>query len=215
MKVRILILASSLVLVACKEQNVAPPAPQIEAPSPSPSTRYLLRRIAVATEESLYGLDAGTALQLVEERPGSLLVQAQGMQFEIDPRDTTDDPSEAESALMRSTEGKAVRRVAIPAQWQTEDRKFLAAENLRRSTATQISHLRASIDSARAHIARLEAKPARTGREESITVLNGDSRGRPLLEEDVRRQSISLLQSYIADCDREIQALSDTAPGEE
>ena len=69
MKVRILILVTGLVLVACKEQQVAPPAPQIEAPSASPPTRYLLRRVAVATDESLYGLDAGTALQLVEERP--------------------------------------------------------------------------------------------------------------------------------------------------
>ncbi len=118
MKVRILILASSLVLVACKEQQVAPPAPQIEAPSPSPSTRYLLRRVAVATEESLYGLDAGTELQLIEERPGRLLVQAQGMQFEIDPRDTTDNPSGAERVLLPAKEGKAVRRGAIAAQWQ-------------------------------------------------------------------------------------------------
>ena len=214
MKVRILILTSSLILVGCKEQQVAPPAPQIEAPSPSPSTRYLLRRVAVATQESLYGLDAGTEVQLVEERPGRLLVQAQGMQFEIDPRDTTDDPSEAGRVLMRSKEGKAVRRVAIAAQWQTEDRKFLAAENVRRSTVEQISHLRASIDSARAHIARLEAKPARASRGESIAALDDNSRGQPL-EEDARRQSISLLQSYIADCDREIQTLSDATPGEE
>jgi hypothetical protein len=213
MKVRILILASSLVLVACKEQQVAPPAPQIEAPSPLPSTRYLLRRVAVATEESLYGLDAGTELQLIEERPGRLLVQAQGMQFEIDPRDTTDDPSAAERVL-RPKEGKAVRRGAIAAQWQTEDREFLAAENIRRSTAEQISHLRASIDSATAHIARLKAKPARTGRGESIAALDDNSSGRPR-EVDARRQSISLLQSYIADCDREIQMLSDATPGEE
>ncbi|HEY5954308.1 MAG TPA: hypothetical protein VIT18_08080 [Terrimicrobiaceae bacterium] len=213
MKVRILILASSLVLVACKEQQVAPPAPQIEAPSPSPSTRYLLRRVAVATEESLYGLDAGTELQLIEERPGRLLVQAQGMQFEIDPRDTTNDPSAAERVL-RPKEGKGVRRGAIAAQWQTEDREFLAAENIRRSTAEQISHLRASIDSARAHIARLEAKPARAGRGQSIAALDDNSSGRPR-EVDARRQSISLLQSYIADCDREIQMLSDATPGEE
>jgi hypothetical protein len=214
MKVRILILASSLVLVACKEQQVAPPAPQIEAPSPLPSTRYLLRRVAVATEESLSGLDAGTELQLIEERPGRLLVQAQGMQFEIDPRDTTDNPSGAKRVLLRAKEGKAVRRVAIAGQWQTEDREFLAAENIRRSTAEQISHLRASIDSARAHIARLEAKPGRTGGERAFAALDDNSRGRPL-EEDARRQSIALLQSYIADCDREIQMLSDATPGEE
>jgi hypothetical protein len=208
MKVRILILATSLVLVACKEQQVAPPAPQIGAPSSSPPTRYLLRRVAVATDESLYGLDAGTALQLVEERPDRLLVQAEGMQFEIDPRDTTEDPTEAERVLTDAKEATAVRQVALATQCRTEDRKFLAAENRRRSTAEQISHLRASIASARAHIARLEAGP-----EESIAAREDNWRGRPS-EEDARRKSIALLQSYIADCDREIQTLSDTT-GEE
>ena len=213
MKARILILTTSLVLVACNERPVAPPAPQIEAPSPSPSTRYLLRRVAVATEESLYGLDAGTELKLIEERPGRLLVQAEGMQFEIDPRDATDAPREAENALIRAKESKMVRGIAPAAQWQTEDRKFLAAENLRRSTAEQISHLRASIDSARAHIARLEAKPDRTRHGESIAALA--DRSVRSLEEDARRQSISLLHSYIVDCDRKIQTLSDATPGEE
>ena len=214
MKVRILVLMGSLALVACEERRGVPPAPQIEAPSPSPPMRYLLRRVAVSTDESLYGLEAGTALQLMEKRPGRLLVQAEGVQFEIDPRDTTDDPSEAQNVLMRSKESKAVRGVALAAQWQAEDRKFLAAENLRRSTAEQISHLRASIDSARAHIAGLEAKPDRAGRGENIAALEDHSSGRPL-EEDSRRRSISLLQSYIVDCDRKIQKLSEATPGEE
>jgi hypothetical protein len=84
MKARILFLMGSLVLAACKEPQVSSDEPTA-APTPSPAVVYLARRVAIATEESLYGLEAGTELNLIEERPASLLVEAEGMQFEIEP----------------------------------------------------------------------------------------------------------------------------------
>jgi hypothetical protein len=135
MKARILFLVGSFVLAACKEPQVSSAEPQIAAPSPSPRALYLLRRVAIATEESLYGLEAGTELKLIEERPASLLVEAEGMQFEIDPRDVTNDREQA----------RAIRQSAVATRWQMEDRRFLAEENLRRLAADE-AHLRNAVD---------------------------------------------------------------------
>ena len=93
MKARILWLIGCLVLVGCDEAQVSSGEPPSSTPTataiPSAGQLYLAERVAVATDESLYGLKAGTELKLIEERPTGLLVEAEGMQFEIDPSQTT------------------------------------------------------------------------------------------------------------------------------
>ena len=92
MKARILFLVGSLVLGACKEPTVSSEQPAIATPSPAPRVVYLLRRVAVATEDSVYGLDPGSELKLLDERSGRLLVETKGVQFEISQHDATHDP---------------------------------------------------------------------------------------------------------------------------
>ncbi len=152
MKARILFLVGSLVLAACKEPQVSSDRPQISSdgpqiatPTPSPAVVYLARRVAIATEESLYGLEAGTELKLVEERPASLLVEAEGMQFEIDPRDVTNDREQAERLLAQTKTARTTRQSAVAARWQMEDQKFLDEENARRLAAEE-AHLRTDVD---------------------------------------------------------------------
>jgi hypothetical protein len=145
MKARILFLVGSLVLAACKEPQVSFDEPQIATPTPSPAVVYLARRVAIATEESLYGLEAGTELKLVEERPASLLVEAEGMQFEIDPREVTNDREQAERVLAQTKTARATRQSAVATRWQIEDQRFLAEENLRRLAAEE-AHLRTAVD---------------------------------------------------------------------
>jgi hypothetical protein len=205
MKARILFLAGSLVLTGCKEPQVSSDQSQMTTPAPSPRVLYYLsRRVAVASEESLYGLEAGTELKLIEARPGRLLVEAQGMQFEIDQREVIHDREQAERLRARAEKEKEIQRVAIG--WHVEDRKFLAEENIRRSAAEQIAHLRNAIGSARAEISRLEARHSRTALEGLAATPS---------EDRARRQRISTLQAYIADCDREIQILSEAIPAAE
>jgi hypothetical protein len=216
MKARILLLVGSLILGACKEQRVSSEQPAIATPSPTPRLVYLLRRVAVATENSLYGLDPGSALKVVEERSGQLLVETQGVQFEISQRDATNDPDQAQKLLARAEEEKAIRRVAMTTRLQIEDQRFLAEENARRrSLATmRVAHLRNAIDSAREEIARLEAESAPTGEEDAVMNDDGsNSRATASLEDNARRQRISVLQTHIAECDREIQMLSDAMAG--
>jgi len=200
MNARILFLVGSVVLAACKEPPVSSDQPQMTTPSPSPPVLYYLsRRVAVATEESLYGLEAGTELKLIEARPDRLLVEAEGMQFEIDQREVINDREQAEMLRTRAEKGKEIQRVAMG--WRVEDPKFLAEENTRRSAAEQITHLRNAIGSARAEITTLEVGPSQTG-------LDGPLGAAPS-EDRARQQRISNLQAYIADCDREIQILSE------
>ena len=68
MKARILLVVGSLVLGACKEPPVSSQRPARTTPSSVSRPVYLLRRVAVATTDSLYGLDAGTRLKVIEER---------------------------------------------------------------------------------------------------------------------------------------------------
>jgi hypothetical protein len=205
MKARILFLAGSLVLAGCKEPQVSSEQSQMTTPAPSSRVLYYLsRRVAVASEESLYGLEAGTELKLIEARPGRLLVEAQGMQFEIDQREVIHNRGQAEGLRARAEKGKEIQRVAIG--WHVEDRKFLAEENIRRSAAEQIAHLRNAIGSAKAEITKLEARPSQTALEGPAVTPS---------EERARRQRISTLQAYIADCDREIQILSEAIPAAE
>lgn len=211
MKARILLVVGSLVLGACKEPPVLSQRPASTTPSSVSRPVYLLRRVAVATTDSLYGLDAGTQLKVIEERPGRLLVETQGVQFEIDQRDATNDSDKANMLLARAEEEKTVRQVAMATRLRIEDRKFLAEENIRRLSAAgmQVAHLRRAVDSARAEIASLEAaQSAPTGYRELNTTSDETSSSAPL-EDDARQQRISFLRTYIADCDREIQMLSD------
>jgi hypothetical protein len=146
MKARILFLMGCFVLVGCKEPNVSSDAPPTATPpTSSPAVVFLARRVAIATEESLYGLEAGTELKLIEERPAGLLVEAEGMQFEIDPRDVTNDREQAERLLADAKKGKAIRQSAVATRWQIEDQRFLAEENIRRLAADE-THLRNLVD---------------------------------------------------------------------
>jgi hypothetical protein len=210
MKARILLVVGSLVLGACKEPPALSEQPAITTPSPVPRPVYLLRRVAVATEDSLYGLDAGTQLKVIEERPGRLLVETQGVQFEIDQRDTTNDPDKAKVLLARAEEEKPARQVAMATQLRIEDQKFLAEDiRSRGSTSMQVAHLRGAIASARDEIARLEAvQSAPTGYRER-NAASDETSGGASLEESARQQRISFLQIYITDCEREIQMLSE------
>ena len=152
MKARILWFLGCLVLVGCNEAQVSSGEPPTSTPTetaiPSAGQLYLAERVAVATDESLYGLKAGTELKLIEERPTGLLVEAEGMQFEIDPSQTTRNRDLARSLLARTTETKIMPQVTPVELWQIEDRKFLAEENLRRSAAEE-AHLRSAVDQPR------------------------------------------------------------------
>ena len=147
MKARILWLIGCLVLVGCDEAQVSSGEPPTSTPTAT-AILYLAERVAVATDESLYGLKAGTELKLIEERPTDLLVEAEGMQFEIDPSQTTRNRDLARLLLARTTEIKIMPQVTPVELWQIEDRKFLAEENLRRSAAEE-AHLRNAVDQPR------------------------------------------------------------------
>ncbi|MGB7837251.1 MAG: CRISPR-associated endonuclease Cas1, partial [Terrimicrobiaceae bacterium] len=67
MKARILLVVGSLVLGACKEPPVLSQRPASTTPSSVSRPVYLLRRVAVATTDSLYGLDAGTQVNFLNE----------------------------------------------------------------------------------------------------------------------------------------------------
>jgi hypothetical protein len=149
MKVRILFLLGGLVLVGCDEPKISsdetPNITPAATPRSSARSLYLTERVAVATDESLYGLETGTELKLIEERPTSLLVEAEGMQFEVDPRQTTHDRDLAGRLLAQATDKKNRPRVTIIERWQIEDRRFLAEENFRRSAAEE-AHLRNAVN---------------------------------------------------------------------
>jgi len=152
MKARILWFLGCLVLVGCNEAQVSSADPPTTTPTataiPPAGQLYLAERVVVATEESLYGLKAGTELKLIEKRSTGLLVEAEGMQFEIDPSLTTGDRNLARTLLARTTETKTMPQVTPLELWQIEDRKFLAEENLRRSAAEE-AYLRSAVDQPR------------------------------------------------------------------
>ena len=135
MKARILGLVGCLVLGSCREVQVS--ADESPTPMPSAGPLYLAQRVVIATEESLSGLDAGTELKLIEELPTGLLVETEGLQFEIDPRQTTRDRKLAETLLAHARERKAVGQGTTAERWRIEDRKFLADEDLQRSAAEE------------------------------------------------------------------------------
>ena len=145
MKARILCLMGCFVLASCNEPKVSSEESPTATPAPSPGRAYLARRVAISTEESLYGLEAGTELKVIEQRSLNLLVEAEGMQFEIDSRNVTNDREQAERLLAQTKTGRATRQSAVANQWQIEDQRFLAEENTRRSAAEE-AHLRTAVD---------------------------------------------------------------------
>ena len=152
MKARILGLMACLVLLGCNEAKVSSDESRhaIPAPTATPSAGplYLAQRVAIASEESLYGLNAGTELKLIEERPSGLLVEAEGMRFEIDARQTTRDRELAETLLVRANNREASGQLPTVERWRIEDQRFLTEEDLRRSAAEE-AHLRNAVDQPR------------------------------------------------------------------
>ena len=162
-----------------------------------------MRRVAVATENSLYGLAEGSEVKVIEERSGKLLVEAQGLRFEIDQEYATSDLDQRETVLARAAEREAAYQAAMARRTQTEDKKFLAEENLQRRNVAdaKITHLRNAIAAARDEIDRLDAE-----NNESVV----DS-----AEDQSRRRRIAILEADIANCDKEIQILSDSVIAED
>ena len=208
MQARILLLAGMLIVSGCSKPQVSPQDSAAATPAPAPrlapeGTVYLLRRVAVATENSLYGLAEGSEVKVVEERSGKLLVEAQGLRFEIDQEYATSDLDQRETVLARAAEREAAYQAAMARRTQTEDKKFLAEENLQRRNVAdaKITHLRNAIAAARDEINRLDAE-----NNESVV---GSA------EDQSRRRRIAILEADIANCDKEIQILSDSVIAED
>jgi hypothetical protein len=203
MQARILLLAGMLIVCGCSKPQISPQDSAQATPAPAPrlapqGTVYLLRRVAVATENSLYGLAEGSEVKVIEERSGKLLVEAQGLRFEIDQEYATSDLDQRETVLARAAEREAAYQAAMARRTQTEDKKFLAEENLERRNVAhaKITHLRNAIAAARDEIDRLDAE-----NNESVV---GSA------EDQSRRRRIAILEADIANCDKDIQILSDS-----
>jgi hypothetical protein len=208
MHARILLLAGMLTVCGCSKPQISPQDSAQATPAPAPrlapqGTVYLLRRVAIATENSLYGLAEGSEVKVIEERSGKLLVEAQGLRFEIDQEYATSDLDQRETVLARAAEREAAYQAAMARRTQTEDKKFLAEENLERRNVAyaKITHLRNAIAAARDEIDRLDAE-----NNESVV---GSA------EDQSRRRRIAILEADIANCDKEIQILSDSVIAED
>jgi len=162
MKARILLLVGSVILGACKEPQASSQKVVIASPSPTPRPAYLLRRLAVATEESLYGLEAGSEIKVIDEHAGRLLVETHGVRFEINRGDATSDPGQAEMLRARTQEQKANWQLT---RLRNEDQRFLAEDNIRRrsSARIQVAQPRRAIDSDSQETAGLESESAPRG----------------------------------------------------
>jgi len=208
MQARVLLLTGMLIVCGCGKPQVSAQDSAAATPAPAPrlapeGTVYLLRRVAVATENSIYGLAEGSEVKVIESRSGKLLVETQGLQFEIDQEYATSDLNQRDTVLTRAAEKEAAYQAAMARRTQSEDKKFLAEENLQRRkvAAAKIAHLRSAIAAARDEIDRLDAE-----NNESVV----DS-----AEDASRRRRIAILEADIANCDREIQILSDSAVAED
>ncbi len=86
-------------LLQKEEQTKAVVPPKKEAPKlarkAQDGTVYLKRRIAVTHDAGSRGIEAGTSLSILEKRQGLLRVQSDGLPFEIELADVTDDLDEA------------------------------------------------------------------------------------------------------------------------
>jgi DNA-binding transcriptional regulator YiaG len=226
MQTRILLVAGVLSFCGCNKPQVSPQEFAVETSAHTPGrapegTVYLLRRVAVATDDTLRGFAEGSEAKVIEERSEKLLVEIEGMQFEISREEATNDLDQRDAALARASEREAVRLAALAIrEAEEEDRKFLAEENARRRSfaETKIAHLRSAIESAREEIARLETESndsvARWERQHIPTRISGSesyAKGSDTsAEENARQERIAALQTHIANCDREIRILSDT-----
>ena len=208
MQARILLLAGILVVSGCGKPQVPLQESAAATPIPKPrlarqGTVYLLRRVAVTTENSLYGFAEGSEVNVIEERSGKLLVETQGLRFEIDQEYATCDLDQRDTVLARAAEREAAYQAAMARRMQAEDKMFLAEENLQRRHVAdaKITHLRNAIDAAKDEIGRLDS-----GNNESVV---------ESAEDKSRRRRIAILEADIANCDREIQILSDSAISED
>jgi hypothetical protein len=209
MQARILLLTGILIVSGCGKPQVSPQNSPAATPTPAPrlapeGTVYLLRRVAVATENSLFGLAEGSEVKVIEARSGKLLVETQGLQFEIDQEYATSDLNQRDRVLTRAAEKEAAYQAALERRTQAEDKKFLAEENLQRRNFAdaKITHLRNAIAAARDEIDRLDA-------ENSESVVDSAE------DKSSRRRRIAILEADITNCDREIQILSDLVIAED
>jgi hypothetical protein len=224
MRARFLLLALVLGFCSCDKPEVSREQSSIDSHGRKPSreaagTVYLLRRIAVATEDSLWGFDEGSEATVIEERSGKLLVQVQGMQFELSRQDVTTDPNLRDTLVAQASERREAQRMAM---LQAEDQRFLAEEDARRRSVTEakIAQLRTAIESARAEIVRLEIvsdEPALPWETQPLLRLSGETSDDPedadaSAEENERQQRLAALRHYIANWNREIETLSGTEP---
>ena len=197
MRAWILLVVCALSLCACSKPRVPPQEATSRPPDAAARLApegivYLLRRVVAATEERLQGFPAGSEARLIEQRSEKLLVEIEGMQFEIDRENATDNVDQRDRTLARDAEQHSARLVTITAP-QAADRKFLKEENARRRAFAEarIEHLRSAILSAREEVAILEADYDDTANNKA------------------RQQRVADLQTSIANCDKEIQILSD------
>jgi hypothetical protein len=222
MRARILLLAVAVAFCACRKPQVSAEQSSIDSRASNlhpalEGTVYLLRRIAVATEESLQGFDEGSSALIIEDRSGKLLVQVEGMQFEVNREDVTSDAEQGKALLARAAEREAAH---VAATQRAEDRRFLAEEDAQRRSFAEakIAQLRSAIEAARAEIARLrvdayestiawEGQPIWTAIDDMGSYFEDSA---PLAEENELQERIAALRTYIVKCDREIQVLSDT-----
>ena len=202
MRAWILLVVCALSLCTCSKPRVPPQEATSRPPDAAARLApdgivYLLRRVVAATEERLQGFPAGSEARLIEQRSEKLLVEIQGMQFEIDRENATNNLDQRDRTLARDAERHAARPITITAS-QAEDRTFLKEENARRRSfaKARIERLRSAILSAREEVAILEADYDDTPNNEA------------------RQQRVAALQTSIANCDKEIQILSDAMADE-
>ena len=153
---RILLLAGILVASGCGKPQVPLQESAVATPIPKPrlareGTVYLLRRVAATTENSPYGFAEGSEVNVIEERSGKLLVETQGLRFEIDQEFATCDLDQRDTVLARAAEREAAYQAAMARRMQAEDKMFLAEENLQRRHVAdaKIIHLHNAIDAAK------------------------------------------------------------------
>jgi hypothetical protein len=220
MRARFLLLALVLGFCSCNKPEGSREQSSVDSPGRKLSreaagTVYLLRRLAVSTEDSLWGFDEGSEAIIVEERSGKLLVQVQGMQFELSRQDVTTDPNLRDTLVAQAAERREAQRMAM---LQAEDQRFLAEEDARRRSVTEakITQLRSAIASARAEILRLEIVSDEADlpwENQPLLRLGGEitddpEDGDPSAEESERHQRLAALRDDIANWKREIEILS-------
>ena len=227
MRARFLLLALVLGFCSCNKPEGSREQSSVDSQGRKLSreaarTVYLLRRVAVTTQDSLWGFDEGAEATIVEERSGKLLVQVQGMQFELSRQDVTTDPHLRDTLVAQAAERREAQRMAM---LQAEDQRFLAEEDARRRSVTEakIAQLRSAIASARAEILRLEIlsdEPDLPWENQPLLRLSDEitddpEDADPSTEESERQQRLAALRDHIANWKSEIETLSGIPASEE